>query len=386
MFLPVMLMRDMGVASFAAFAVPNCIGAMFLAWWMKSKGASHAFVTTHLHAIRAFSLITLTFQWFFVAWIAMRGGFSLQALALIAVFLVPLFLLPRSLLADGPRRSFSIGVYASSVALLTWFVLTHDVIGAVKTLPPPDRSPDHIWPLLAVCSLGFLCCPLLDGTFHLTKQRSESASGKAEFAIGFVVLFALLICGTVAYGAWLLVDSRTNQNPYSAVPANLPLIASIYILLQLGFTIAAHERWLGMPRPAGGAAGGVSLAAAIAGLLLGTFGPTLIQATNLNTVALGIYPNEVIYRCFMAFYGLLAPLYVLGCCLHFGPFARSAPGPSVPRLLALVAVAAIATPFYYKGFIERETPSLFAGVTVAIVGAIAARFLPASSASAPFRA
>lgn len=383
MFLPVLLLRDMGPWSFAAFALPNCIGAALLAWWMRDSAASHRFVSTHRQAIRVFSLVTLAFQWFFVAWIATGRGFSLQSLAVLAPLIAAIVLFPRSLTSDGHRRSFSLATLLSSVLLLGYFFVQFRPQDAFAALAPPLRTGDHLWPLLAVSSLGFLCCPLLDGTFHTVKQRSESATGKPEFALGFLVFFAALIGGTLLYGAYLIVDVANNAN--AIIPGNLPTVVLVYIMLQLGFTIIAHERWVNQfgsdmgdmgTQKQSGLNEGLALGALLVGLVLGGFGPALIGGLNINTIKLDMLPREVIYRGFLAFYGLLAPLYVIGCALNVGIFASRAPGASLPRLAALVAIAAIATPFYYKGFIERDTPQLFAGVAIAMLGAMGTRFLP----------
>lgn len=379
MFLPMMLMRDMGVASFAVFAIPNCLGAAALAWWMRSKSASYGFVQTHLHAMRTFSLVTIAFQWFFFAWAAAGLGLSVSGLIMLAGLLAPLLMFPSFLSDDGRRRAFSIATWVASVALLTYFVVTSGAVEKLQTLPTPMRNPEHVWPLLSVCVLGFVCSPLLDGTFHTIKQRSESDQARPEFALGFLVLFAMMIGGTLLYGAWLIVDNTKNGTTdfrYLA-PINLPLMVLLHIALQLGFTIAAHERWnRGQRGSHTGFGASVPIVGAIVGMVLGAFGPALVGALNIDTVALAMLPNELVYRCFMAFYGLLVPLYVLGCCLAFGPFSPATAGPSLARIAALVATASIATPFYYRGFILRETQWLWYGVAIAVVGGVIARFLP----------
>jgi hypothetical protein len=68
MFLPVLLVRDMGMAGFIIFAVPNVLGAAAMGWVLAQPLASHAFVRRHLPVCRAFSFVTIGFQLSFLVW------------------------------------------------------------------------------------------------------------------------------------------------------------------------------------------------------------------------------------------------------------------------------------------------------------------------------
>jgi hypothetical protein len=379
MFLPVLLLRDMGPWSFAAFALPNCIGAALLAWWMRgpARGAcaaqSFAFVRTHRAAMLTFSGVTIAFQCFFFAWFAMRLGTSMAGLGVLVTLILAVLLLPRTLSDDGPRRAFSLGVLLASALLLVALFLQEKPLALLSQLPAQERPLEHVWPLLAVCVLGFGCSPFLDGTFHTILQRSASQRAKPEFAIAFLLLFPLMILGTLAYAIVLLVQAKAQG--LSVVPANLPTLVLVHMALQLGFTLGVHGSWARSPE--GGAAPfDIALAAGLLGAVLALFGSSLLSTLGVSTIDLGMLPHEVLYRVFLAFYGLVVPLYVLGCCLSVGPFAKHPPGASLVRLAVLVAGGAIATAFYTRGFILRDTPQLWIGVGIVIVSGLVARLLP----------
>src|SRR5438128_464538 len=101
MFLPVLLVRDFGVAGWIVFAIPNVLGAAAMPWVLgrartASKLAGYTgtdpppLVVRHETAMRIFSLVTIAFHLFFMFWviawltpmgavitIALAGGFFL---------------------------------------------------------------------------------------------------------------------------------------------------------------------------------------------------------------------------------------------------------------------------------------------------------------------
>src|SRR5215813_659097 len=72
MFLPVLLVRDYGVAGWIAFAVPNVVGAAAMGWTLRDSAASRRVAQEHRTAARWFSLVTIAFQIFFAAWLVRR--------------------------------------------------------------------------------------------------------------------------------------------------------------------------------------------------------------------------------------------------------------------------------------------------------------------------
>src|SRR5690606_32922674 len=67
MFLPVLLVRDFGVWAFAVFAVPNVLGAAAMGWVLRDGSAAAALRERHRAATELFSVVTILFQWFFLA-------------------------------------------------------------------------------------------------------------------------------------------------------------------------------------------------------------------------------------------------------------------------------------------------------------------------------
>src|SRR5688572_7339896 len=71
MFLPVLLVRQFGIAAFWVFAVPNVVGAAAMGFVLRD-GASQRLVERHRGACAAFSVVTIAFHIFFAAWMV-RG-------------------------------------------------------------------------------------------------------------------------------------------------------------------------------------------------------------------------------------------------------------------------------------------------------------------------
>lgn len=378
MFLPVLLLRDMGLdsfrpASFLVFALPNCLGAAAFAWWMRNAETSKAFVRVHAKQIRMFSYITIAFQWFFAAWLLRGLGLSPWTLGVIAAGTAVFFLVPASLLSDAKRRIASVVVWIASVVLLVGWAITNPTDATLDKLPNPAlQGNGHLAPLLGVCMFGFMLCPLLDGTFHLVMQRT--AKPKATFALGFLIMFAAMIVGTLLYGAYLVRDGAQQQA--NLAPAGLPWPVIFHIAIQLAFTLAVHERAATSIRGGNdtGAKPNAVFIAAIAGMLLAIIAamPQVAAVAVPKNVVLTL--SEVVYRCFMVFYGLAFPLYVFGCAM---PFGRRTQGLTKARFMLIHAGIVIAAGvFYYQGFVERDTPRLWIGLAVAIMFGIIAAFQP----------
>src|SRR3954466_11135783 len=66
MFLPVLLIRDYGLAGWWVFAVPNVIGAAAMGTVLRDAQASRRLVAAHRTACRWFSIVTICFHGFFI--------------------------------------------------------------------------------------------------------------------------------------------------------------------------------------------------------------------------------------------------------------------------------------------------------------------------------
>ena len=373
MFLPVLLLRDMGVGSFLVFALPNCVGAAAFAWWMRDAETSRAFVRVHARQIRWFSYVTIAFQWFFGAWMLRGLGLSPWTLGVIAAGAGVFFLLPQSLMDDKRRRLVSVLVWTVSVALLVGWAVMNPADATLKDLPAPALTGNgHLGPLLGVCMFGFMLCPLMDGTFHLVMQRT--ARPKATFGLGFLILFAAMIVGTLFYGAFMVKETATGG--WTLAPFNAPKLILIHIAIQLAYTLAVHERaamsiqgWNDA-----GARPNATFIAAIAGMVLAIVAAMTQVAAVVVPKSVELSMSEVVYRCFMVFYGLVFPAYVIGCAM---PFGKRLQGTTRARSLLIGAGVVIAgSRFYEVGFIQRDTPMLWVGLAVAIIFGIIAAFQP----------
>jgi hypothetical protein len=78
--------------------------------------------------------------------------------------------------------------------------------------------------------------------------------------------------------------------------------------------------------------------------------------------------GELVYRLFLASYGLVFPAYVWLCMI---PNWRS-PSPPTRRMLAIFAASVlIACPFYWLGFIENKTMWLLPGLALVLLARLA---------------
>jgi hypothetical protein len=340
MYLPVLLLRDLGIGGFLVFAIPNVLGAAAMGWIMRSMGQSRLFIAVHWFAAAMFSIVTIAFHVFFIIWIVrpLAGIWTWPAIAgAITVFAI---LLSRR---NAGAWLAAILAFAVSVAAIIWSVR----ISAVPKIVP--RSPTGL-PLIdiaflaPVCVFGFALCPYLDLTFHRARQALDRTQARFAFVLGFGVVFLLMLLFTAGYSRWL-------TGPIGGVIA---VILAIHFIAQCGFTMAVHGQSVLI-------SGGLRLPLAI----------ILVVAIAI-AAALGFAggnSGESIYRFFMGFYGLVFPTYVWLCMIP-------------PRRSAARAVIAIlvAAPMFWMGFIEREMIWLIPGVAVPLLAKIARSATPQATA------
>ncbi len=367
MWLPVILLRDFGIWSFAAFAIPNVVGAAAMGVVLRKPGLSEWITTEHKFAARTFSAVTIVFQLFFMLWLlggdsAKKGTWPWYAVVLSGLLAFVAF-------HFGSRwiRQISLGVWVLSLLLLLWSLRSESL--SAQSLPPPVLDPGELLWLTPVLVLGFLLCPYLDLTFHRARQSLPGRAGSAAFVIGFGVVFLAMIVGTLGYGLALLRDHA------SPLPTLLPMLLAAHIVMQLAFTIRAHQsdekgrdqdpvtplQW---PRDYS-----TSPLAAIAYSTLMLLGFLAVGFSHKATYA-GLNGAEIIYRGFMAFYGLVFPAYVWLCMLPLGTTRTPR------RLWTFAAAVTLATPFYWMGFIERETWWLVPGVAIVLFAKLIAGDAP----------
>jgi hypothetical protein len=328
MFLPTLLVRDFGLWSFLAFALPNVLGAAAMGLVLKDAAASREMVARHRGAMISFSRVTIAYQCFFAGWMLP------QLLGWFALLLYPLIVL--SLVAAIKRdREFSlITLLTFAVSVAAWITLE---ARGLLSFPAPAGL-DGAALLAPVCLLGFLLCPYLDLTFHHAFQRAaekSTAPARLAFILGFGVVFASMIVLTLRY-----TNALSN-------PAAHWLIGT-HILVQLSATILLHQV---RSAKESGKPNGLPLLPVV-----GLFSAIGVGAFLTPPIA-NWQAGEYLYRAFLAFYGLLVPLYVL---LRIVPKT-----PAHWRLLGGAAITAL--PFYVVGFYTSHTWALAGGVGVVLL-------------------
>lgn len=369
MFLPALLWRDFGYCSFLIFAVPNVVGAAALGLVMKSPEASRAFMERHRWACWGFSAVTVAFQVFFGAWVARVMGGGVWNLGWV------LCVVATQLSGGGARTRRATIVVGFAVWLVSLVTIGLTVVreGQAGLLPEivewPGALPVHeLVPLAMVCVLGFGLCPYLDRTFHRARIETGAKSVRA-FSLGFGFFFALMIVGTLLTAPLLLWIAGASGG--QAVGRLLIALFATHTLPQLVYTCWVH----------GGEAQGRSerVGLAVVGLAVGL--AALLVSDDLRHRAFGnetgwanpLLGGEVVYRCFMAFYGLVFPAYV---AIVAWPVEKGGRVIARQTVMVFVAVLLLAVWFYWAGFVERHTWQVAIGVGVVVVGAVVARVIP----------
>jgi hypothetical protein len=371
MFLPVILLRDFGHWSVLAFLVPNVVGAASVAWWMKADGDSQRFVRNHRPAMLLFSACTTAFQWFFVVWLLRGLGLHPRSLLVIVALFGVYSLVPEDL-RHRPRRALA-GLFtlALSLALVVAWLAS---IGWKPGLTDLDAGSvgliqkSHIGVSFAVCALGFLTCPLLDGTLHAVRQEHGGARARGVFALGFYGLFVLLVGATFLYAPSVLRE--TTQRGVGITPVAASWWIILHLAVQLIFTIAAHERWASSVLPPARASrvGMVVMVPFIAGVVAG-LAPVFIRKDMSERLT----NSELIYRSFLGLYTLVFPIYVLAFCL---PARGKSPAPTLPRVLIAGLGLAASAVFFWSAFISMRTHRGYIAVGIAVGSALLVRLIP----------
>ena len=362
MFMPVLLVRDFGFWGWVVFIVPNVIGAAAMGWVLRDREASRRLAERHATACRWFSGVTIAFHLFFAAWMIQRlvGGTA-----------VPLVIAAGLALAAWTGRRVgrtlfaAVAGYALSAAEFATFAAgTRLSLGGTGTGQWRDLSG-----LALVCTFGFALCPYFDLTFHRARQGTTPAAGRLAFGVGFGALFAAMVVFTLWYARWLwpVIAAPVAPRPGLA----FGLVAG-HLIVQSAFTLAVHVGE--MPRALQTRSQRLYavglLIAAILVIALGyvTSTPFRFRARDAG---------EVVYWCFMGFYGLIFPGYAWLCMV---PFRRGGAGPSAAKLRVLAAAVAVALPMYWMGFVEGRPVWLLPGVAVMLLSRLA---VPRPATAAP---
>lgn len=340
MYLPVLMVRDYGIAGWIVFAIPNVIGAAAMGWVIPNAQASRDFVRRHRVACECFSIVTLAFHiFFYFGWIYYWFGHRVRPENLAILLAVMTVMVGFWRFGD---RLAAAGVFGVScvIAVKLW------LIGAIPHLPQHSMiqvSKDILF-IAPVSAFGFALCPYLDLTFHRARQDLGPAQGRAAFAIGFGVFFFAMILFTLAYAYCAGVSDWLY-----GVSAGAAVLLGFHFLTQTALKLVLHTREL--------LSGRVSVvlwaAAIIAAILFGSACKRdgwFVQPQSMMSL------GEIIYRCFMSFYGLVFPAYVWICII------------GQRRWPAWAIAVAIAGPMYWLAFIDRQMIWLLPALAVVLLG------------------
>jgi hypothetical protein len=346
MYLPVLIMRELGFVGVITFAVPNIVGAMAMGWALRDERQSREMIGENRSAFIWYSLITILFHAFFAAWIIRQIAGPRAGAALAAIFL--LFWIILHWRRGGEFLAAGLTLVVSA-ALMGWGFWRHELPYPAQPIEATRLSPiNNLW-LAPAWALGFICCPWLDLTFHAARRAMGRAEARAAFFVGFGIIFSAVLLLTVAYSGWLVVGFDRARYP------QLAMIIGGYLIVQSCFTVALHTRQIG------GLGGKIPMRRFLIFSALLVIAVLLGVLSNAQFAYNGIEMGELIYRAFLGFYGLIFPAYVWLCMVK--------PRRSIARVAAVVLVAA---PLYWMAFANEEMLFAVPGVLVVVL----AKFFP----------
>lgn len=305
MVFPALLLRDHGLWGWIVFAVPNVLGAAAMGAVLYKPDWSAAIVRSHGPACHHFTVATVAFQLYVVAWLfSMMFGLGTVPILVVAIGLCAVI---------GLRNARSAMLFvAVGVMLISWGCFTYATRSpgawAIADGAAPANKTFRLTTtdllVFAPCALlGFALCPYLDLTFHRARYSTAPRTGVAAFTIGFCIIFALMIVFSVCYAGQLLPFIRGESN--AGLSDIWLVLLAVHLSLQAGFTTTVHVResienpkantpWLVV---ASGLAIVLGLSARLDPLPAGTF-------TG------GLTWGEAGYRGLLLLYGTVFPGYV----------------------------------------------------------------------------
>jgi hypothetical protein len=357
MFLPIILMRDLGPWAFAAFALPNICGAAAMGWVLATREQAQRIIREHRPVLELFSIVTIAFHVYFL--IAMSGplvpAFGLGPMPLAIV----LTLWVASFVVLIRRTMRSLVLLAAPIWLFSVAVLATMFTRAPALPPPLLAAPDStgLLFLAPVCIFGFALCPYLDLTFHHARIALTAKQSRVAFTLGFGVFFAAMILLTVTYAP--LLDPALSP---LVIPTWLGAALWMHLFLQATYTIAAHRRVSHPTQLPDTFAWALWLLAAAAAMVTLRLAPYA-----------GLSAFEVGYRIFMSFYGLAFPAYVW---LVMIPTQTQTPEARRHAIRVCAAAVGLAAPMFWMGFIERHETWLGFGLAVVVLARLALKRRP----------
>lgn len=315
-FFPVLLYLEFGSVSFLVFAVFNVLGAALFGFWRADGRLT--FLARFGPGTRGFSALVAGYHVVFAVWLSLMLADMRPVLGFFAVTALCLAL-------RGRLVALSWGVLALSAGLLIF------IIGAPVPRVVPAQAPflHQIAPL----ALGFLLAPWFDLTFHRAYALADRP--RRAFVIGFGGVFAALLAGV-----WLGLDAFVGLTVAGGLAQPAVAAVAVLVIVQTGFTTAAHLVELDPGRQARWPALVVGAVAA------------LHVAAWMDSPELLRLLGELTYRGFVFAIGALFPVLLI-----FGPTRRAA------------LVAAVLTPCYTLGFVIGGAFAPFLSVAMLVLAA-----------------
>ncbi len=334
MFLPVIMLAQFGWAGFWVFAIPNVIGCGAFGYVVANRESSRRMIDRHGVAATWFSVVTIAYHMFFIAWTISRSFDrpSIPSLAdatsitpadwafmlpLAGVFGLSLIAWAVSRLPDRALVGAACIVYVISFTVFSFLLQVDagDIAGLHST-----RELAFVAPVIV---FGFALCPYLDLTFHRALQHTPSRSSFVVFGIAFapmILLTALLTSATMMpWLVWAVLAHYAAQ-----------------MVLTMSFHYREIAQQTSIPCP--------KRKAAMMALPTGVGIMYLLIVTTFELRDAG----QATYLRFLGCYGLVFPLYVWVFMTTFGVHM------SRPNLLRFVAAVALCAPLYELGFIHEK--------------------------------
>lgn len=370
MIFPALLLRDYGLYGWFVFAVPNVIGAALMGLVLYRPQWSVNIVRNHRVACQQFTVITVAYHLFVVAWLFSK---------LFGLMAVPMVVVAVALCASAGMRNrntamlyVALGIAIISWGCFSWATKAPGAWALAEWSWPADgvnrlSKTDLLW--FAPCALfGFALCPYLDLTFHRARINTSPGTGVAAFFIGFGLVFCSMIVFSVCYGAKLL--PFIHGDPSAKLTGVWLVLLAAHMTLQAGFTITVHVREMMEDRTAN--IPWLVVAGALA-LLLGL--ASRYRGLPIHQFTAGLTWGEAGYRIFLTFYGTVLPGYVFLVMIPRlrGPLTKTG---NELRILIYAIVCGLSLALAWVGFTMVQPhliPALFA---VFIVGRVAVELLP----------
>jgi len=341
MFLPLIMVERWGWPGFWVFAVPNVLGCAVMGYAIGSAKRSAAMTRSHAGAMRWFSVVTITFQIIFLSMIfgntiILRGGH-------LGAIVVPAVAMIAALTLSHIRNTCAL-VLATLLTAFSIWVFAMVGTDFIDQVPMHGSSPLwHLWMVAPLITVGFLASPWLDGTFHYARQQTPSRHSFAVFAAAFFVM----ILGTLFY--------------WNIEPPALPGLVLLYLIGQTIFTMAVHVQ--AIRRLAPDDPRGTSASAMLVIPMTTIAAAYVLWISQDHHVAKEFLEDT--YLRFLAYYGLIVPLWVV---MFIGPFGHRTV--TRQRVAVVVGILVLSFPLAEIGMIGQVHWLLPAPIAVILAAGI----------------